>query len=61
MVITPDNQYLFMGDRNGDVNQLSIDSNKIIKTYPKLHSCILSITISKDGKYIFTSCCFDHK
>ena len=54
MCITPDRLKLFIGCISGDLYEFSIEKQRIVKKYEKIHERINSLKITNDGKYFFT-------
>jgi WD40 repeat protein len=55
MVLTSGKNYLFLSDNDGCLKKLDVKKQKVVRDYGKIHGQILSIAITSDDKYIFTS------
>ena len=51
-----DNFHLFLGDSQGYIKELNIDSLRFISSKQRVHdNAVLSIYAAKDGNYLYTS------
>lgn len=55
LALTSDKKYLFVSDVSGDMKQIDVATDKVIKNFGKIHSSITAIAIDKKNEFVFTS------
>lgn len=48
---TNDNKHVFAGLEHGDINQICVVSQKVIKNYGSIHTKLTTMTVTRDNKF----------
>jgi hypothetical protein len=61
IVTTPDNKWLFAADKEGDLKQICLKSQEVVKNYGQIHGrAIACLETTRDSKWLITGSCDKH-